>query len=82
MTGQNVIDPRANRLLRGLTDEELNRIRPALEAVHLPRPTELEGANEDIRFVYFPTTGIESAMFVPTVTPQYASWSHGSRYPV
>jgi CRP-like cAMP-binding protein len=54
------IDPRANRLLRGLSDAELQRIRPALEPVHLPRPTELEAANEEIRFVYFPTNGIAS----------------------
>lgn len=64
MTGQNVIDPRANRLLRGLPDNELSRIRPALEPVHLPRPTELEAANEDIRFVYFPTTGVASIVAV------------------
>ena len=49
-------DPRANRLLRALPDAELDRIRPALEPVHLPRPTELEAANEEIPFVYFPTT--------------------------
>ena len=54
------IDPRANRLLRGLPDAELRRIRPALEPVQLPRPTELEAANEEIRFVYFPTTGVAS----------------------
>jgi len=54
------IEPRANHLLRGLSDAELERIRPALEPVHLPRPTELEGANEKIRFVYFPTTGVAS----------------------
>ena len=59
-TGERDIDPRANRLLRGLSDAELNRIRPALEPVQLPRPTELEGANEEIRFVYFPITGVAS----------------------
>jgi CRP-like cAMP-binding protein len=59
-TGGRDIDPRANRLLRGLPDAEFDRIRPALEPVHLPRPTELEGANEEIRFVYFPTTGVAS----------------------
>jgi CRP-like cAMP-binding protein len=58
------IDPRANRLLRGLSDAELQRIRPALEPVHLPRPTELEGANEDIRFVYFPTNGVASIVAI------------------
>jgi CRP-like cAMP-binding protein len=54
------VDPRANRLLRGLTDEEFGRIAPSLEPVRLPRSTELEGANEEIRFVYFPTSGIAS----------------------
>jgi CRP-like cAMP-binding protein len=63
-TGGRDIDPRANRLLRGLPDAELNRIRPALEPVHLPRPTELEGANEEIRFVYFPTTGVASIVAI------------------
>jgi CRP-like cAMP-binding protein len=58
-TGRGV-DPRANRLLRGLLDDELKRIRPALEPVHLSRPTELEGANEEVRFVYFPTSGVAS----------------------
>jgi CRP-like cAMP-binding protein len=58
------IDPRANRLLRGLPDAELSRMRPALEPVHLPRPTELESANEEIRFVYFPTTGVASIVAI------------------
>jgi CRP-like cAMP-binding protein len=60
MTGHPAINPRANRLLRALSDAELERIRPALEPVHLPRSTELEAANEDVRFVYFPTTGVAS----------------------
>jgi CRP-like cAMP-binding protein len=64
MTGQTAIDPRANRLLRALSDAELQRMRPALEPVHLPRPTELEAANEEIRFVYFPTTGIASIVAI------------------
>jgi CRP-like cAMP-binding protein len=58
------IDPRANRLLAGLSDDELQRILPALEPVRLPRPTELEGANEDIRFVYFPTSGVASIVAI------------------
>jgi CRP-like cAMP-binding protein len=58
------VDPRANRLLRGLPEAELQRIRPALEPVHLPRPTELEGANEEIHFVYFPTTGVASIVAI------------------
>jgi CRP-like cAMP-binding protein len=64
VTGGRAIDPRANRLLRGLSDAELDRLRPALEPVHLPRPTELEAANEEIRFVYFPTTGVASIVAI------------------
>jgi CRP-like cAMP-binding protein len=65
MHGRNAIsgrdvDPRGNRLLRGLPEAELQRIRPALEPVFLPRPAELEAANEEIRFVYFPTSGVAS----------------------
>ena len=64
MTGRSAVDPRANRLLRGLSDAELERIRPTLEPVHLPRPTELEAANEDIRYVYFPTSGVASIVAI------------------
>ncbi len=58
------VDPRANRLLRGLSDADLDRIRPALESVQLQRPTELEGANEQVRFVYFPTSGVASIVAI------------------
>jgi CRP-like cAMP-binding protein len=51
-------------VLRGLPEAELQRIRPALEPVHLPRSTELEAANEEIRFVYFPTTGVASIVAI------------------
>jgi CRP-like cAMP-binding protein len=54
------IDPRANHLLHSLTDAEFARIDPYLEAVDLPRSTELEAANEQIEYVYFPTSGIAS----------------------
>ncbi len=58
------VDPRENRLLRGLPDIVLDRIRRNLEPVHLPRPTELEAANEDVRFVYFPTSGVASIVAI------------------
>jgi CRP-like cAMP-binding protein len=64
MTTHSAIDPRANRLLRGLSDPEFRRMRPGLEPIHLPRPTELEGANEEIRFVYFPTNGVASIVAI------------------
>ena len=54
------MDPRANLLLRGLADDELERISSALEPVRLLRSTELEAANEQIPFVYFPTSGVAS----------------------
>ena len=58
------IDPRANRLLKGLSDAEFARLRPALQPVRLPRPTELEAANEEVRFVYFPTSGVASIVAI------------------
>jgi CRP-like cAMP-binding protein len=58
--GNAPVDPRKNHLLAALPEDEFDAIRPALEAVHLPRSTELEGANEPIEFVYFPTSGIAS----------------------
>lgn len=54
------VDPRANQLLRGLSDAEYRRLRPALEPVRLPRSAELEAANEEVKFVYFPTSGVAS----------------------
>jgi CRP-like cAMP-binding protein len=63
MTGVNGgrnVNPRANELLGALTERELARFAGALEPVHLPRPTELEAANEVIEFVYFPTSGVAS----------------------
>jgi CRP-like cAMP-binding protein len=56
------IDPRDNMLLAALPDEELDRLRPHLEPVSLPRPTELEAPNEEIRHVYFPTSGMASIL--------------------
>ena len=51
------VDPLGNHLLAALSDREFNRIAPGLEPVNLARPTELEEANEQIEFVYFPTSG-------------------------
>lgn len=58
------VDPLANHLLGALSDREFHRIAPALEPVHLSRPTELEGANEEIEFVYFPTSGVASIVAI------------------
>ena len=58
------LDPRENHLLAALSDRELSRIGPSLEQVRLPRPTELEGANEPVEFVYFPTSGVASIVSI------------------
>jgi CRP-like cAMP-binding protein len=57
---QEDLDPRGNLLLGALPETELNRLLPYLEPVSLPRPTELEAPNEEIQFVYFPTSGMAS----------------------
>jgi CRP-like cAMP-binding protein len=62
--GPRDVDPRANHLLAALTDRDLDRLAPALEPVRLPRPTELEAANEAIEFVYFPTSGVASILSI------------------
>jgi len=62
-TGSSV-DPRANYLLRRLSDAEFQGIASDLEAVDLPRPTELEAANEEVEYVYFPTNGIASIVAI------------------
>jgi CRP-like cAMP-binding protein len=58
------VDLRSNYLLRGLPHEELSRLAPLLEAVRLARPTELEAANEEVKFVYFPTSGVASIVAI------------------
>jgi len=65
-TGANplAVDPLGNHLLRALPEKELARILPVLEPVSLPRPAELEGVNEEISFVYFPTNGLASIVAI------------------
>ena len=58
--GRDAIDPRRNVLLDALPAQELDRIARHLEPVRLPRPTLLDGPNEEIRHVYFPTDGLAS----------------------
>jgi CRP-like cAMP-binding protein len=58
------IDPHRNHLLAALSDDEQNRILPALEPVILARPTELEAANEEVEIVYFPTSGVASIVAI------------------
>ena len=58
------VDPLQNHLLGALSDREFNRLAPNLEPVHLSRPTELDAANEEIEFVYFPTSGVASIVAI------------------
>jgi CRP-like cAMP-binding protein len=58
------VDPHENELLDALSKDEFDRIAPALEPVRLPRPAELERANEEIEFVYFPTSGVASIVAI------------------
>ena len=82
-TGDPDVDPRRNYLLRGLSDSEYDRLRPSLEPVRLPRPTELEAANEPVRFVYF--SRIHSILMPITMEPaartadSQKQRDHGSR---
>jgi CRP-like cAMP-binding protein len=58
------VDPRGNHLLAALPVDEFDRLIASLEPVALPRPTELEAANEPIEFVYFPTSGVASIVSI------------------
>lgn len=53
---------RRNVLLGALPPAELDRLAGDLEPVSLPRGTGLEEPNEEIEFVYFPTSGIASIL--------------------
>ena len=58
------LDPRRNVLLGALPAVEFARLSGALEPVALPRPTVLENPNEEIEFVYFPTSGMASILAI------------------
>jgi CRP-like cAMP-binding protein len=58
------IDPRENYLLRRLSRVELDEMASSFEAVELPRSTQLEAANEDVAYVYFPTDGVASIVAI------------------
>jgi CRP-like cAMP-binding protein len=63
-TGRSEVDPRANHLLTALPDDALARLAPAMQPVRLPRPTALEEGNEEVEYVYFPTSGVASIVAV------------------
>jgi len=62
--GRTGVDPRRNVLLGALPEIELARLLPHLEAVSLPRSFELEAPNDEIPFVYFPTSGMASILAI------------------
>ncbi|HEY4227545.1 MAG TPA: Crp/Fnr family transcriptional regulator [Candidatus Limnocylindrales bacterium] len=57
-------DPRDNHLLGALAAPDYDRLVSRLQPVQLPRPAELEAANEEIEFVYFPTSGVASIVSI------------------
>jgi CRP-like cAMP-binding protein len=57
-------DARRNHLLAALPAHEFKALAGKLEAVRLPRATELEAANEDVEYVYFPTSGVASIVAI------------------
>jgi CRP-like cAMP-binding protein len=56
--------PRQNLLLASLPDAEWQRWKPQLERVDLPLGKALYEAGEQMKFVYFPTSGIVSLLYV------------------
>jgi CRP-like cAMP-binding protein len=52
--------PRRNLVLGALPAAEFDRLAADLELVHLARDVDLELPNEEIEYVYFPTSGIAS----------------------
>lgn len=56
--------PNRNYLLAALPENELSRLRPALEPVRLPLGSIVFDAGERIRHVYFPVAGIVSLLYV------------------
>jgi CRP-like cAMP-binding protein len=51
-----------NRLLRALSPEDHELVRPHLEPVELEREKDLEEPHEPIAYVYFPSSGIASTV--------------------
>lgn len=51
-----------NRLLAGLSAEELARLAPELKLIHLPKRTVLSRAGETVKYCYFPLNGMISLL--------------------
>ena len=58
------IDPKKNRLLAALPEQEWLRWQPYLEAVEMPLGEVLYESGGTLKHVYFPTTGIVSLLYV------------------
>jgi CRP-like cAMP-binding protein len=56
--------PQQNRLLAGVTPEEMARLQPGLQPVTLPLGKVLYESGEKLDFIYFPTTAIISLLYV------------------
>lgn len=59
-----VPDPRHNRLLAALPEDEWQRWQPLLEAVEMPLGQVLYESGSTLSHVYFPTTAIVSLLYV------------------
>jgi CRP-like cAMP-binding protein len=59
-----IVPPQHNRLLAGLPAAELERVRDALEEVHLSLGQSVYESGVEIRHLYFPTSGIISLLQV------------------
>lgn len=57
------LSARQNHLLEALSDEELQRLRPRLEAVELQAGEVIYEAGRPLEYVHFPTTAIVSLMY-------------------
>jgi CRP-like cAMP-binding protein len=62
LPGRGPTGPWGNVILDALPAEEIARIERDLEPVDAPRPTELDRADSEIEYVYFPTSGIASVV--------------------
>lgn len=57
-------DPRQNRILAALPEDEYARLLPNLELIPMPLGQALYESGEQMRYVYFPTDSIVSLLYV------------------
>ena len=56
--------PPTNKLLAGVSDEELARLLPNLQLISLPLGKVIYESGEKMDYVYFPTTAIISLLYI------------------